>query len=106
MAMPIPQMTLGVRLYMARRGARLEQEAIAKACSVSRALVSRWERDLSEPKPSQLRVVAEVTGCSYSWLVDPDNASFLSSSEAPSLLLPDGRPAFDFRDSQFRFVAA
>lgn len=107
MSIQIPEVTLGVRLYMARKQAHLEQAHIAEVTGVSRALVSRWERDLSEPKPSQLRAIAQHTGVSYSWLIDPENASFVSSlADMPTLFLPDLRPAFDFARSAQGIVAA
>lgn len=75
-AQQVPEVTLGVRLYMARQSADLDQKDISKALrdaglKGSRALVSMWERDLGrEPSPSQLRVIAEATEVSYAWLVD------------------------------------
>lgn len=52
--------TMGDRMWKARKTAGLEQSDVAKALDVSRALVSRWERDLSEPSPSQLRKFVEL----------------------------------------------
>lgn len=60
--------TLGDKLAKARRCAGLEQAEMAIACGVSRALVSKWERDASEPSVSQAMTWAQATGVSFEWL--------------------------------------
>lgn len=57
----VPRWTLGNRMWKARTVAGLEQAEVAKMVGVSRALVSRWERDLSDPGYLQLRAFAEAT---------------------------------------------
>lgn len=73
MALPVaalaPVWTLGDKLAKARRFAGLEQADMAMALNVSRALVSKFERDQSEPRISQLRQWAKVTGVSEEWLL-------------------------------------
>lgn len=91
-AQQVPEMTLGVRLYMARKAAHLDQDDIAEALrhagfKTSRALVSMWERDMGkEPTPSQIRIIAGRTGVPYAWLVGatPTDAkgAYLSSAAA------------------------
>lgn len=60
--------TLGDKIAKARRYAGLEQDELGAAVGVSRALVSKWERDKSEPTISQVRLVAQATGVSFDWL--------------------------------------
>lgn len=63
-----PIWTLGNRIWRARLHAGLEQAEVAEALGVSRALVSRWEKDLSDPRVGQLHQIAELTGVSFTWL--------------------------------------
>lgn len=65
---PEPMWTLGDKIAKARRNAGLEQADLAANVGVSRALVSKWERDLSEPTVSQARSIAAATGVSFEWL--------------------------------------
>lgn len=60
--------TLGDKIAKARRFAGLEQDELGSAVGVSRALVSKWERDKSEPTVSQVRSIAQATGVSFEWL--------------------------------------
>lgn len=64
MALPIETLTwtLGDRLAKARRHVGLEQAEMAKRLGVSRALVSKWERDGTEPSVTQARRWAEECG--------------------------------------------
>lgn len=64
-----PEWTAGDRILRARKHAKLEQSQVADALGVSRALVSMWERDLSEPRVSQLKKLAEICGVSQKWLL-------------------------------------
>lgn len=91
-----PGVSLGYRLLMARRNAGMEQADIATKVGVSQTTVSRWERDLAEPKPSQLRQVAEATDTPYTWLMgaDPLNTGCLPAQGA--LLDADNEPMWDF----------
>jgi transcriptional regulator with XRE-family HTH domain len=65
-----PIWTLGNRLWRAREEAGLDQETMATQLNVSRALVSKWERDKSEPTVRQVRRWSEITGVSFSWLTE------------------------------------
>lgn len=67
---PTPIWTLGERMWKARKDRGLEQSDVAKAVGVSRALVSRWERDQSEPGIHQLRKFATELSVDWSWLTD------------------------------------
>jgi transcriptional regulator with XRE-family HTH domain len=64
-----PTWTFGNRLWRAREFAEMDQETLANAIGVSRALVSKWERDKSEPTVAQARAWAEATGVSFAWLL-------------------------------------
>lgn len=63
-----PELTLGDRLRKARISAGLEQADLARACGVSRPLISRWEHDHSVPDVNQALRWAEATGVSFGWL--------------------------------------
>lgn len=90
-----PSWTLGDRIAKARSHAGLEQIEVAEACGVSRALVSRWERDQSDPGVGKLQALADLTGVDIAWLVDAGSltGSFsplvgLTSNPAPELPFP------------------
>lgn len=83
--MMTPTWTLGDRIAKARRHAGLEQIEMAEACGVSRALVSRWERDQSDPGVGKLQAVADLTGVDIAWLVD---AGIRIGSLSPLVGLP------------------
>lgn len=64
-----PELTLGLRILIARRLAKMEQKDIAAACGVSRALVGHWEHDHADPRSSLVKKIAEVTGVPEDWLL-------------------------------------
>jgi transcriptional regulator with XRE-family HTH domain len=70
-----PPWTLGDRIARARRHAGWEQDDLATRVGVSRALISKWERDKAEPRPSQLERVASETEVSLIWLLGLDERS-------------------------------
>lgn len=59
--------TLGDKLAKARRVAGLDQDDMSAAVGVSRALVSKWERDCSQPRVGQLVKWADTTGFPVDW---------------------------------------
>ena len=61
--------TLGDRLQKTRRSAGLDQAAMALLVGTSRPNVSKWERNLGEPRVSQLMRWAEVTNVPAQWLL-------------------------------------
>ena len=87
----LPEWTLGDRIWKARRTAGMEQSDLADACGVSRALVSMWERDQSEPRVSQLEAVADLTGIDFGWLAGMGSrtGSFTSLVGLPPTLTPE-----------------
>lgn len=81
--------TLGDRLAKARRHAKLEQDDLAERIGVSRALISQWENDRSEPRYSALRIWAAACDAPLQWLMG-DSASVqeqIGDSWQPSLPL-------------------
>lgn len=68
-ALSEPTWTVGDRMWKARRNAGLEQADVANELGVSRALVSRWERDQSDPGVLKLQAFAELTGVPVGWLI-------------------------------------
>lgn len=90
-AAPEPRWTLGDRIYKARRGAGLEQTEVAQLVGVTRQLVGKWERDLSEPGVLQLRRFAEVTAAPWDWLTDDSSSGWNPDDPASdSSRNPDG----------------
>lgn len=88
----VPRFTLGDRIRRARTHKRLEQADVAKALSVSRSLVSMWERDLSEPRVSQVREIAELTGVPESWLWSTSMYNFTPELALIQGAVPDDEP--------------
>lgn len=81
--------SLGERIALARRHARLSQGSLAEAVGVSRPAVSQWESRLpnrTEPTTENLRAIARVTGAPMYWLADDESELF---AHWPS---PDGKP--------------
>lgn len=90
---------VGDEIRRARLDAHMDQTELAQLLSVSRPLISKWERGKSEPTISQFRLIAEVT--SADWLLQ--KAKYLKRGfalvPAPQgpmeLALGVHRPAFD-----------
>lgn len=70
--------SLGKRLTAFRKLRGLTQENLAEMCGVSLATISRWETGSLQPKPRNLKKLAEV--------LETDEASFFSASET---LIPE-----------------
>lgn len=94
--------TLGDRLAKSRRKAGMEQADIAPLVGVSRALISKWERDLSEPTVTQAQRWADVTDAPIEWLLGLSASGYMLTSlplDAGQLALPNmdnaGRPLPD-----------
>jgi transcriptional regulator with XRE-family HTH domain len=63
-----PERTLGEAMRKARKDAGLEQQDVAEKVGVSRALVSKWERDVTEPTFRKMRTFVDITGAE--WLLE------------------------------------
>lgn len=83
--------TLGDHMYKARKRAGLEQKDIAAQLGVSRALVSRWENDLSEPSYRRLVKFAEVTDFPLDVLLSAIGYNLQDAGEPPDLTVHEGR---------------
>jgi transcriptional regulator with XRE-family HTH domain len=59
---------MGGRVRHARKLANLTQETLAKACSVTRVAVARWETDVSAPEKHYLQI-ADACGVNLDWLM-------------------------------------
>lgn len=94
MALLEPDWSLGDYIAKARRTAGLDQADIAATCGVSRALVSRWERDQSEPTARQLLRIVELTGAQY--LTDPQNWKLMNTIDLRVLHNPVPRLPIDW----------
>jgi len=62
-------MSLGERIKKARRG-RFTQDELAERLNVSRQLISKWERNKSEPNLRLLSKLAEELEVSRDFLID------------------------------------
>lgn len=87
-----PQWTLGEKIWKARKDAGLEQADVARELGVSRALVSRWERDQSEIGAKKLQDFAQLTGTPIAWLMSTFGYKWDTAGE-PTLSLIDGTDA-------------
>lgn len=78
-----PDMSLAERIVTARKAAKLSQEALAKACGVSRAAVAQWEGGETSPKHTNLAPAAAKLGVSVAWLLGEgdDEAGFKPRDE-------------------------
>ena len=66
-------MTLGERIRQARvERLSMTQREVAALLGIESVNVSRWERDVSEPKPRHLRELARVTGVPVSWFFEDE----------------------------------
>lgn len=94
-ALSVDNLTGGQRLSLARRTAGIDQGDLATTLEVSRATVSRWERDQGEPTLSQAVTIAQATGWPLEWL-----AGILTRSRcfAPLTLVTDPTPPLPFDD--------
>lgn len=59
---------IGQRIAKARARRGLSQSALAAKLGITRGAVSQWEKGETEPKPENLRKIADITGASYEWL--------------------------------------
>lgn len=82
--------SFGDRLAKARRFADLEQAEMALRLGVSRALISKWERDVTEPTASQALRWAEACGVDAAWLLGL--APTTTCLAMPSLSLVENPP--------------
>lgn len=63
-----PAFTLGDRIRKRRVELDLDQQHVADRLSVSRPLISKWERGKSIPDVAQAVALAAVLECSFGWL--------------------------------------
>jgi len=61
-------MTLGQRIYQARKKMKYTQEEVAGIIGVSRPSVSQWERDKAVPETTKLRDLANTLNVSIAYL--------------------------------------
>lgn len=61
-------MSLGQRIFKARKRKGLSQEALGKRLGVTREAVSQWEADVSEPTAARMRKASVILDVGYDWL--------------------------------------
>ena len=66
-------MTFGEKLKTYRKNAGLTQEELADRLYVTRAAVSKWERNLGYPGIDSLKLIAVQFGCTLDELVSDDD---------------------------------
>lgn len=75
-------MTLGRRIWKARKRLGLSQGEIGEAFGISSQAVSQWEADKEIPELRRLSTLRKILKVNYSWLMDggdtppPDPHSF------------------------------
>lgn len=65
-------MSIGKKLYEARKNAQLSQEEVAKKLNVSRQIISKWELDETIPDLKQREVLGKMYGKKLSELINED----------------------------------
>lgn len=84
--------TLGELIRKARRNADLEQQELAEAVGVSRALVGHWENDRGrEPGYRQLVAIAKATDFPLDILLSAIGYKSNIAGEPPDLTVHTGR---------------
>ena len=66
-------MTLGTKLAIYRRLAGLTQQQLGERLNLSPQAISKWEKDLTEPDLTTLRILAELYKVSIDELIDPNS---------------------------------
>lgn len=65
----VPEATLGERLRLARRRARLSQARVAERLGVTQQAVSQWETGLQPPNLENVIAAAKLYNVSIDWLL-------------------------------------
>lgn len=99
-------MLTGQKIAELRTKAGLTQEQLAEKLYVTREMVSKWERDISQPDYNTVEKIAEVLSVSPDQIMSRNDAilnelySFLSDSDSNDLLkdLNDFLSALNLRD--------
>jgi len=64
----VPELTLGMRIEVALRDAKVGKQELADHLGVERGSVSRWVNDRGPVRDVYLRQIALITGVDYRWL--------------------------------------
>ena len=75
---------IGARIKSARKTKKLNQDALATACGISRAAVSLWESQTGRPtvpSPDNLPIVAKLLGKTVDWILTGEPSAKVN--EAP-----------------------
>jgi phage repressor protein C with HTH and peptisase S24 domain len=85
--MPSPaETTIGSRIKAAREEKGVAQAALGRACGVSRAAVSQWEADTSEPSGTNLVRIARFLGVTELWLAEGRGPKARTAYDTPEFL--------------------
>ena len=85
-------MLTGQRIADLRTKAGITQEQLAEKLYISREMVSKWERDISQPEYSMVEKIAEILSVSPDKIMSRNDAilnelySFLSDTDSNDLL--------------------
>jgi transcriptional regulator with XRE-family HTH domain len=79
--MPTVPSVLGSRIRQARRQAELSQSQLASKVGAHVTSVSDWERGVNRPRIETLAAIAEETGKTLDWFVEPRDP-FRETAEA------------------------
>ena len=61
-------MTLGRRIYQARKRLEMSQRVLGWGIGVDQSSVAGWENDRARPRPERLQALAEALGVTAAWL--------------------------------------
>lgn len=80
---------IGARVAIAREGMKISRFDLADRMHLSRSIVGKWERGISNPSTAHLVKLAKVLNVSFEWLAigveKQDNTSAASIKEAEGL---------------------
>lgn len=104
-ALPEIRWSLGELMWKARKDAGLDQQAVATALGVSRALVGHWENDRSEPSYRRLVKFAELTGFPLDALLSTIGYKSEIAGESPIWPVITGQGKGPGREGTFPLLA-
>lgn len=79
--LPTVASVLGSRIRQARRAAELSQSQLAARVGAHVTSISDWERGVNRPRVEALAAIAEATGKTLDWFVEPRDP-FREAAEA------------------------
>lgn len=67
-----PAQLIATRIKRARKGSEMSHDRLAEECGTSRQHLIKLEQATHRPRAAMLRKIAEATGRSVDWFLDPE----------------------------------